>query len=167
MIHQGPLDPRMGMESRCKKNNILQFFLKLSFPFVYLLIHREGNFPGDSKQITYRELLSEVCKFANVLKDKGDIFVKLWWLSTLQICLDILKKAQTIKNDSNNEVMEIWISHIWTAGWRNNVEKIITVKYATYRIQLQKDSLKRFRLRLVRNQTLTSAILVQRSNQLS
>ncbi|XP_073257165.1 acetyl-coenzyme A synthetase, cytoplasmic-like [Porites lutea] len=31
----------------------------------------EGNFPGDSKQITYSELLSEVCKFANVLKDKG------------------------------------------------------------------------------------------------
>ncbi|KAK2562327.1 Acetyl-coenzyme A synthetase [Acropora cervicornis] len=31
----------------------------------------EGNSPEDSKQITYRELLSEVCKFANVLKDKG------------------------------------------------------------------------------------------------
>ena len=49
----------------------------------------------------------------------------------------------------------------------NNVEKIIAVKYATYSIQLQKDSRKKFRLRLVRNQTLTSAILVQRSNQLS
>lgn len=32
---------------------------------------REGNFPGDNKQITYCELLKEVCKFANVLKDKG------------------------------------------------------------------------------------------------
>lgn len=31
----------------------------------------EGNFPGDNKQITYSELLKEVCKFANVLKDKG------------------------------------------------------------------------------------------------
>lgn len=73
---------------------ILQFFLKLSFPCFVLTQHREGNFPGDSKQITYSELLSEVCKFANVLKDKGDIFVKLWWLSTLQICLDIKKEAR-------------------------------------------------------------------------
>ena len=48
-----------------------------------------------------------------------------------------------------------------------NVEKIITVKYSIYSIQLQKDSLKKFRLRLVKNQTLTSAILVQCSNQLS
>ena len=56
---------------------MLQFLKNLSFPFVYLLKHREGNFPGDSKQITYSELLSEVCKFANVLKDKGDFFVKL------------------------------------------------------------------------------------------
>ena len=32
---------------------------------------REGNLPGDNKQITYCELLKEVCKFANVLKDKG------------------------------------------------------------------------------------------------
>ena len=86
-----------------------------------LLKCREGNFPGDSKQITYSELLSEVCKFANVLKDKGEIYkVKLRWLSSLQICLDIKKEAQTIKNDSNNEVMKIWISYIiWTAGWRN------------------------------------------------
>ena len=32
---------------------------------------REGNVPGESKKITYKELLQEVCKFANVLKDKG------------------------------------------------------------------------------------------------
>lgn len=38
---------------------------------------REGNFPGDSKKITYSELLLEVCKFANVLKDKGKINGKL------------------------------------------------------------------------------------------
>ena len=36
-----------------------------------LVQYREGNFPGDSKKITYTELLLEVCKFANVLKDKG------------------------------------------------------------------------------------------------
>lgn len=59
-----------------KKNNIA-IFLKSFFFFCVLTQHREGNFPGDSKQITYSELLSEVCKFANVLKDKGDIFVKL------------------------------------------------------------------------------------------
>jgi len=34
-------------------------------------IDREGNDPGDSSQITYGELLKQVCKFANVLKAKG------------------------------------------------------------------------------------------------
>ena len=45
----------------------------IDFCFGHVLTLREGNFLGDSKQITYRELLSEVCKFANVLKDKGEI----------------------------------------------------------------------------------------------
>ena len=36
-----------------------------------LVQFREGNVPGESKKITYKELLQEVCKFANVLKDKG------------------------------------------------------------------------------------------------
>ncbi|XP_066526674.1 acetyl-coenzyme A synthetase, cytoplasmic isoform X2 [Hoplias malabaricus] len=31
----------------------------------------EGNEPGDEKTVTYRELLQEVCKFANVLKSQG------------------------------------------------------------------------------------------------
>ncbi len=31
----------------------------------------EGNEPGDNSTLTYQELFSEVCKFANVLKDKG------------------------------------------------------------------------------------------------
>jgi len=31
----------------------------------------EGNDPKDSKKYTYKQLLDEVCKFANVLKDKG------------------------------------------------------------------------------------------------
>ncbi len=31
----------------------------------------EGNEPGDSKNITYKQLLVEVCKFANVLKKHG------------------------------------------------------------------------------------------------
>ena len=46
----------------------------INFCFGHVLTLREGNFPEDSKQITYRELLSEVCKFANVLKDKGEIW---------------------------------------------------------------------------------------------
>ncbi|HEX8382183.1 MAG TPA: acetate--CoA ligase [Sphingomonas sp.] len=31
----------------------------------------EGDEPGDSAQVTYRELHAEVCRFANVLKDQG------------------------------------------------------------------------------------------------
>ena len=42
------------------------------YSFLLVLVQcREGNFPGDSKKITYKELLQEVCKFANVLKGKG------------------------------------------------------------------------------------------------
>lgn len=35
------------------------------------MLDREGNDPEDSSQITYSELLKQVCKFANVLKAKG------------------------------------------------------------------------------------------------
>ncbi|XP_066558399.1 acetyl-coenzyme A synthetase, cytoplasmic isoform X2 [Amia ocellicauda] len=31
----------------------------------------EGNEPGDEEKVTYRELLQQVCKFANVLKSQG------------------------------------------------------------------------------------------------
>lgn len=38
--------------------------------------HREGNHPDDYSRLTYRKLLEEVCRFANVLKmhgvNKGD-----------------------------------------------------------------------------------------------
>lgn len=34
-------------------------------------IYREGNDPADSKEITYKSLLDEVCRAANLLKDKG------------------------------------------------------------------------------------------------
>lgn len=33
--------------------------------------HREGNEPGDVMKVTYRELLQQVCQFANVLKSQG------------------------------------------------------------------------------------------------
>lgn len=36
-----------------------------------LVLFREGNEPGDEKTVTYRELLQQVCKFANVLKSQG------------------------------------------------------------------------------------------------
>lgn len=32
---------------------------------------REGNHPDDYSRLTYKKLLEEVCKFANVLKSKG------------------------------------------------------------------------------------------------
>ena len=39
---------------------------------IFLMIsYREGNDPGDEGQITYGELLKQVCKFANVLKSLG------------------------------------------------------------------------------------------------
>ncbi|MGH0140357.1 UNVERIFIED_CONTAM: hypothetical protein FKN15_048107 [Acipenser sinensis] len=34
-------------------------------------VHREGNEPGDEMKITYRELLLQVCRFANVLRSQG------------------------------------------------------------------------------------------------
>lgn len=34
-------------------------------------VYREGNDPDDYSRLTYRKLLEEVCKFANVLKSHG------------------------------------------------------------------------------------------------
>uniref|UniRef100_A0A8C2Q6R3 acetate--CoA ligase n=1 Tax=Cyprinus carpio TaxID=7962 RepID=A0A8C2Q6R3_CYPCA len=39
--------------------------------FLDIVLDREGNEPGDEKTVTYRELLQQVCKFANVLKSQG------------------------------------------------------------------------------------------------
>uniref|UniRef100_A0A672ML01 acetate--CoA ligase n=1 Tax=Sinocyclocheilus grahami TaxID=75366 RepID=A0A672ML01_SINGR len=39
--------------------------------FLGVVLDREGNEPGDEKTVTYRELLQQVCKFANVLKSQG------------------------------------------------------------------------------------------------
>lgn len=35
------------------------------------MIFREGNHPDDYSRLTYRKLLKEVCRFANVLKQHG------------------------------------------------------------------------------------------------
>uniref|UniRef100_A0A672RAJ4 acetate--CoA ligase n=1 Tax=Sinocyclocheilus grahami TaxID=75366 RepID=A0A672RAJ4_SINGR len=39
--------------------------------FLDIVLYREGNEPGDEKTVAYRELLQQVCKFANVLKSQG------------------------------------------------------------------------------------------------
>lgn len=38
---------------------------------VFLILYREGNDPDDYSRLTYRKLLEEVCRFANVLKSNG------------------------------------------------------------------------------------------------
>ena len=43
-------------------------------PLIYLLFYREGNDPGDACKITYGDLLKQVCKFSNVLKNIGKNF---------------------------------------------------------------------------------------------
>ena len=45
-----------------------------NFYLYYLFIcsyFREGNDPDDYSRLTYKKLLEEVCRFANVLKSKG------------------------------------------------------------------------------------------------
>lgn len=42
----------------------------ITYQFFFFL--REGNDPGDHGQITFRELLEQVCKFSNVLKSLGN-----------------------------------------------------------------------------------------------
>uniref|UniRef100_S4RKV6 acetate--CoA ligase n=1 Tax=Petromyzon marinus TaxID=7757 RepID=S4RKV6_PETMA len=37
----------------------------------FVFVHREGNEPGDCNQITYKELLDQVCKCSNVLLSHG------------------------------------------------------------------------------------------------
>jgi len=39
--------------------------------FTIYCVAREGNDPEDYSRLTYRKLLEETCRFANVLKSKG------------------------------------------------------------------------------------------------
>ncbi|TGZ48425.1 Uncharacterized protein DBV15_02788 [Temnothorax longispinosus] len=55
------------MSSRMK-NCIVRFYHLLLF---VVLSPREGNDPEDYSRLTYRKLLEETCRFANVLKSKG------------------------------------------------------------------------------------------------
>lgn len=45
-------------------------FVKL-LSLIFFFILREGNHPDDFSRITYKKLLQEVCRFANVLKSHG------------------------------------------------------------------------------------------------
>ncbi|MCL4144603.1 UNVERIFIED_CONTAM: hypothetical protein GTU68_032788 [Idotea baltica] len=44
---------------------------KCSIYLSKFIIFREGNDPADTKKISYKSLLDEVCKVANVLRDRG------------------------------------------------------------------------------------------------
>lgn len=44
---------------------------KSSIDSLYLHFNREGNHPDDYSRLTYKKLLEEVCRFANVLKSRG------------------------------------------------------------------------------------------------
>lgn len=46
-------------------------FFKIVFVINRIKFYREGNDPEDYSKITYKKLLEEVCRFANVLKSKG------------------------------------------------------------------------------------------------
>ena len=46
---------------------------KIKILNVSLLNCREGNDPDDCSKMTYKQLLDETCKFANVLKSKGKL----------------------------------------------------------------------------------------------
>lgn len=54
----------------------MNYLYKKNVLKVTLLLFREGNNPEDYTRLTYKKLLQEVCKFANVLKShdvtKGD-----------------------------------------------------------------------------------------------
>lgn len=38
---------------------------------MFIVYYREGNHPEDHTKLTYKKLLEEVCRFANVLKNHG------------------------------------------------------------------------------------------------
>lgn len=60
-------------------------------------ISREGNHPDDYSRLTYRKLLEEVCRFANVLKNlgvrKGDR-VSIYMPMVLELAIAMLACAR-------------------------------------------------------------------------
>lgn len=47
------------------------FLFWINFKILKCVIIREGNDPEDYSRLTYKKLLEETCRFANVLKSKG------------------------------------------------------------------------------------------------
>lgn len=83
-------------------------------------IDREGNDPGDSSQITYGELLKQVCKFANVLKAKGLSFI--WHTTTM---------ALTASDDINNHCLQLgasWLTFPYREGYQRLVRWLKSFK---------------------------------------
>lgn len=64
---------------------------------IFLNYNREGNHPDDYSKLTYRKLLEEVCRFANVLKlhgvNKGDR-VSIYMPMTLELPIVMLACAR-------------------------------------------------------------------------
>ena len=75
----------------------------------------------------------------------------------------VIKLVRNIPGKDEDEIMNIWNSCIWTVEWRNNVKKILAVINATYAVAKRKPE----KIRLAGIWTLTSAIPVECSNQLS
>lgn len=54
----------------------LQIIIDELTQYIFIDVYREGNHSDDFSRLTYRKLLEEVCRFANVLKmhgvNKGD-----------------------------------------------------------------------------------------------
>ena len=50
-------------------------FFAVYLQFTFNFLSREGNDAAHSNTYTYQNLLEEVCKFANVLKLKGNFFL--------------------------------------------------------------------------------------------
>lgn len=61
------------------------------------MFYREGNDPEDCCEITYKSLLAQVCRFANVLKSKGVVKgdrVAIYMPMILEIVITMLACAR-------------------------------------------------------------------------
>lgn len=61
-----------GIENALPKlQAIFLYFISYNLFILDFFFNREGNHPDDYSRLTYRKLLEEVCRFANVLKEHG------------------------------------------------------------------------------------------------
>lgn len=54
--------------------HVFLFWKEVILPndWFFLVYLREGNEPEETTQITYHELLTQVCRFSNVLRKQGE-----------------------------------------------------------------------------------------------